>query len=396
MTSATEARNTAEDLRANARALTAEVVGLLDELVTAESPSGDPPRLAVAARLIEEMFASSGATIERVPGESGDHLVVSWGHERTDSPGHILLVAHYDTAVPAGALVDAPFRLRGDTLTGPGIYDMKGAIVGVWLAMRLVHDRRARYRAPVRMVIVSDEEIGSPDGGRAIAQAAEGAIAAIGLEPALPGGALKIGRRGVARIRLAVAGVESHSGLDAALGVSAIDELLDQLTWLRKAIPASSGAHINLGTITGGTRANVVAGRAEAELGLRFDSASAERLAFDRLRRVSAFRTDAQVSTQILSSRPTWDASSSNPLAAELTAMASLMGFQLATGASGGAGDTNYLGNTGIPTVDGMGPDGAGAHGPHEHASLRSLLDRAALLANYFITEPRETPSVHS
>jgi glutamate carboxypeptidase len=384
------------NIRDHARSLSADVVENLDELVTAESPSGDVAGLATVADLIEELFESSGADIERVRGVSGDHLVVSWGHERTDPGGHILLVGHHDTALPVGTIDKHPFRLTGDTLTGPGVYDMKGAIVGVRLAMRLLHERRAHLASPVRLVLVNDEEIGSPEGARVIAREAEGAVAAIGLEPALVGNGLKVGRRGVARVRVAVRGVEAHSGLDAARGVSAIDELIDQLVWIRKSIPATSGAHVNVGTIGGGTRANVVAGRAEAELGLRFDSASAERFAFARFDAMQALLTGADITTEVLSSRPTWDADASNPLAARLVAKARELGIDLVTGVSGGAGDTNALGNTSVPTVDGMGPDGAGAHSPTERASLRSLLDRAALLAQYLTTDQREIPSVQS
>jgi glutamate carboxypeptidase len=377
-------------LREHARSLSGDTVAQLGLLVDAESPTGDAQRLGTAALIIERMFASTGATIDRVEGTVGEHLVVSWGHARSSESGHVLLIAHYDTAVPAGTVDDSPFRLRGDTMTGPGVYDMKGAIVGARLAMRLIAERGRRLSTPVRLVIVNDEEIGSPDGIRVIKEQVRGAIAAIGLEPALPGGALKVGRRGVARVQLSVTGVESHSGLDAAAGVSAIDELVDQLVWARKVVPPSSGAHLNLGTISGGTRANVVAGRARAELGLRFDSVAAETTALAQLAGLTAFRAGASVDVQLLSHRQTWEPSADNTVASELIARAKSMGIELGTGVSGGAGDTNFVGNTRVPTVDGMGPDGAGAHGPKEWASLASLLDRAALLADYLAYEPRE------
>jgi glutamate carboxypeptidase len=372
-------------LRDSATDLSGEALARLEELVMAESPSGDVARLAHAALLLESLYAGVGARIVRDQGPHGDHLVVSWpsadpaGNER----GHVLLVGHYDTALPAGATRERPFRLDGDTLTGPGVYDMKGGLVQVELAMRLIQRHGRELRAPVRLVIVNDEEIGSPDGHRVVRAHAHGAAAALGLEPALPGGALKIGRRGVARVELNVTGLESHSGLDAASGVSATDELVDQLVRLRELVPFSAQVSVNVGTISGGARANVVAGRAHAELGLRFSTGEAEGKLLAALNSLSPIRQGARVSTQLLTHRPPWVADPDNPLAAELIARAATMGLDLGHGVSGGAGDTNHLGSAGVPTADGLGPDGGGAHGPDERASLASLLDRAALLADY-------------
>lgn len=380
---------TPRQLRDSAAASADEVLAHLEALVMAESPSADVDLLADAADRLESLFHGVGARVVRDRGPHGDHLVVSWplaGPARNgDERGHVLLVGHYDTALPAGAVRERPFRLDGDgdTLTGPGVYDMKGALVQVELAMRLIRRHGRELRAPVRLVIVNDEEIGSPDGRRVIRAHTQGAIAAIGLEPALPGGALKIGRRGVARAQLTVTGRESHSGLDASSGVSATDELIDQLVRLRGLVPFSPEVSVNVGTIDGGTRANVVAGTAHAELGLRFATAHAEAEILAALNSLTPIRQGAQVSTRLITHRPPWVADPENPLAEELTVRASEMGFALGHGVSGGAGDTNYVGSAGVPTADGLGPDGSGAHGPDEKASLASLLDRAALLADY-------------
>ncbi len=208
-------------------------------------------------------------------------------------------------------------------------------------------------------------------------------MAALGLEPPLPDGGLKTGRRGVARVQLTVEGLAAHAGLDAALGVSAIDELLDQLLALRAVGPGPPEASLNVGTIGGGTRANVVAGQASAELGLRFGTTEAEQALLGACEALTAIRPGAVLRTRRLSYRPAWRADPGNPLAAELVALAAGLGMSLSTGPSGGAGDTNLTGARGIPTVDGLGPAGAGAHAPGEYASIGSLLHRAALLAAY-------------
>jgi glutamate carboxypeptidase len=260
---------------------------------------------------------------------------------------------------------------------------MKGALVEVELAMRVLAQSGLSPRREIRLVIVNDEEVGSPDGRRVVAAHSVGAVAAIGLEPPLPGGGLKVGRRGVARVEITVDGVAAHAGLDASQGVSAIDELVDQLRRLRH-LPADHDHAVNIGTISGGTMANVVADHARAEVGLRFGTPAAERVLLGACRSLTPVRDRAQVRSEVLSYRPAWAADADNPVARDLLALAELIGLDLATGTSGGAGDTNLTGAAGIPTVDGLGPEGAGAHAASEWASLNSLLHRAALLAIYF------------
>ncbi|MFD3455036.1 M20/M25/M40 family metallo-hydrolase [Streptomyces sp. NPDC058691] len=382
-----------DELLARAVLLREQAMRRLETLVNAESPSGDAGRIDVVNRELEAAYTAVGARAERVPGADGDHLVCHWpgGPERSGAEhagsgdGHILMIGHSDTVFPAGTTAERPFRLEpdGDTVTGPGVFDMKGSLVEVELAMRLLADTGSRPFRPVRLVVVNDEEIGSPDGRRLVAEHAEGAVAVLGLEAPLPGGALKTGRRGVARIRIDVEGVSVHAGLDAALGVSAIDELVDQLTALRAAVPAPPAAELNVGTVQGGTRANVVSGHARAELGLRFADQEAETAALAAVESLVPIRAGARISTTRLSHRPAWADDPANPLAAELIRLAGALGLEPGTGTSGGAGDTNHTGAAGIPTADGLGPEGGGAHSVTEHASVRSLLHRAALLAAY-------------
>jgi glutamate carboxypeptidase len=367
-------------LLADAEALREQALARLETLVTLESPSGDRGLLARLADELQCGYERVGARVERDAGPDGDHLVCQWGADADG--GHVLLIGHYDTVLPAGTIGDRPFACVDDVLSGPGVFDMKGALVQVELAMQLLDGGRGLPR-PVRLVIVNDEEIGSPDGQRVVAAHAEGAVAAIGLEAPLPGGRLKTGRRGVARVRLRVEGREAHAGLDQTAGVSAIDELVDQVRLLQDRLPAPPGVACNVGLIGGGTRANVVAGQASAELGLRFGDPEAERSAADVLESLQVVRDGASLRVQWLSRRPVWPADPHNPLAAEFAALGVELGMELGTGTSGGAGDTNYTGAAGIPTVDGLGPEGKGAHGPAERASLRSLLERAALLAHY-------------
>jgi glutamate carboxypeptidase len=363
-----------------ASALRVHALARLETLVTLESPSGDRALLAPVADDLQAAYERVGARVRRDPGPDGDHLVCDWGGNADG--GHVLLIGHYDTVLAAATIESRPFRLDGDVLSGPGVFDMKGALVEVELALQLLDGGRKLPR-PVRLVIVNDEEIGSPDGQRVVAANADGAVCAIGLEAPLPGGRLKTGRRGVARVRLSVDGVEAHAGLDQAAGVSAIDELVDQVRLLQDRLPEPPSVACNIGLIGGGTRANVVAGQASAELGLRFGDPEAERAAAAVLQSLHPVRDGASLRVEWLSRRPVWAADPHNPLAAQFAALGRELGIELGTGTSGGAGDTNYTGAAGIPTIDGLGPEGKGAHGPAEQASLRSLLGRGALLAHY-------------
>ena len=371
-------------LRERARQLRGQALARWEQLVAMETPSGDVRLIGALNRELEQGYRPTGARVETVAAPGGDHLVCRWDGA-PGATGHVLLVAHSDTVFPAGTTARRPFRLAadGDTVTGPGVFDMKGSLVQVELAMRMLAETGSTPSRPVRLVIVSDEEIGSPDGRRVVAEHARGAEAVLGLEPPLPGGGLKVGRRGVARVRLSVDGIAAHAGLDADQGVSAVDELVDQLVVLRGLLPSSPEASANVGTVSGGTRANVVAGAADAELGLRFRTAESEREVFAALASLEPVRAGARLHTERLSYRPAWAPDPASPLTAELIALAREMGLALPVGTSGGAGDTNATGAAGIPTVDGLGPEGVGAHSDSEEASLASLLDRSALLAAF-------------
>jgi len=374
-------------LRSGGEAALAAAVARLAHLVRLESPSGDVRLLGALRDVLAERLAQLGGTVELVPGEACDHVRATFpGSGRSPEGGHILVVGHYDTVWEAGWLASHPFTMRGPVATGPGVLDMKGAIVALELAFELLKDSGLPLAQPVRVVLVADEEVSSPHGRTAVMDAAAGAAAVVGLEPPHPDGSLKTGRRGVARVRLEVHGREAHAGLAVAGGVSAIDELLDQLLRLRDALPRAADLGWNIGRVSGGTRANVIAGRASAEVGLRFATRQTERAAFSAVRSLTPVRPGARVVAEILSSRPAWPATPANPLAEHVIGLAAGLGERLGARPAGGAGDTNFTGAAGLPTVDGLGPRGRGAHSPAESVRVDSILRRAELLAVLFLT----------
>jgi len=344
----------------------------------AESPSGDLDALAECAELVAAGHAATGGRVRRVPSPYGEHLVTAWGPDR---PGHLLIVGHYDTVWPVGRLAAMPYTDDGTLITGPGVFDMKGGLVALEMALRALDAAGVRAPAPVRAVVVADEEIGSPSGGAVLEAELAGAAGVIGLESPHPDGACKSARRGSTRVALRTRGREAHAALDPGRGVSAVDELLDQLARVRAAVPGDGTTLCNIGRIAGGRRANVVAGEAEAEIGLRFTSAAAESRMRAALDGLTPVRSGASVEAEILTSRPTWPEDPANPLLAHLRKVGAALGQDVRGRPAAGAGDTNLPGARGVPTLDGLGPRGRGAHAADERILVESLGERAVLLA---------------
>ncbi len=340
----------------------------------AESPSGDAAALARCAALIRNGHEEAGGTFSR----EGAHLVTHFGP--LEGP-HLLLVGHYDTVWPVGRLATMPYTDDGTTIAGPGTYDMKGGLVAAEMALRALRSAGLEPARPVRLVVVADEEIGSPSGRAVVERHLDGAVAVLGLEAPHPDGALKTARRGSTRVLLRVRGREAHAALDPDRGISAIDELIDQIACARAVVPLDGTTLFNVGRIEGGTRANVIAGEASAEIGLRFTSASAERRVLDALAGATPNRRGAVVEATVLSTRPTWPEGKNSTLLNRLSEIAGELGQHLTGRPAAGAGDTNLPGSLGIPTLDGLGPVGQGAHAPDESLKVSSLADRAALLA---------------
>ncbi|MFD4961020.1 M20/M25/M40 family metallo-hydrolase [Microbacterium sp. NPDC058389] len=355
-----------------------DLVGRLERLARIESPSRDAAASEHMAAQLAEWWQGAGATVAFETTDAGTSLVAEVAGEGDP----LLLVGHSDTVWPRGALDGAvPWSIDGDIVRGPGVYDMKSGLLVMIAALERLQGRRHRS---VRVVVVCDEEIGSPTTQALLRRSAEGVSGAIGFESPHPDGALKVGRRGSTRLRLEVRGRASHAALDPENGISAIDELVDQLVRVRAVVadPAlPSEVLCNVGTISGGGRANVVPAHAQAEIGLRFVDAVTEGRVMAALGGLEPVRRDAVVETAVLSSRPAWSPSTADDgLVAAIAAGGRRIGQVVEARPATGAGDTNLLGSLGIPTVDGFGPRGGGAHAVTEHVSLASLGERVDLL----------------
>jgi glutamate carboxypeptidase len=379
----------ATGLRDAAQARAAEMTERVRRYVELETPTGDAEALNAFADRLLARYTELGGVARRIPAPTGDHVAADFpGSPDRAGEAPLLFIGHHDTVWPKGHLTGPmPWRIEesaehGTLAHGPGAFDMKSGLVVMETALEVAALTGVRHR-PVRIVVVADEEIGSPTSNDLVKERAEGAYAALGFESPHPGGALKRGRRGSTRIRLSVLGRAAHAALDPEKGISAIDELVDQLIMVREVIAGHAhGVLCNVGTLTGGGKTNVVPERASADIGLRFADAAVERAVLAELTAPKPVRAGAEVSTEILSSRPTWVYEGpDDPFSAAVRTAGRRLGQEIDAAPAAGAADTNTVGSLGLPTLDGFGPLGAGAHALHEQIVLSSLPERAALVA---------------
>jgi glutamate carboxypeptidase len=350
------------------------MLAALERLVVAESPSLDKARCDGCADAVTELFQQRvGVTaIRHRRPNAGDHLEIRIGQGAEP----VVLLCHHDTVWPEGTLARLPFRVDGDRVTGPGGYDMKAGIVEAAFALE-----QARPNRPVVVLSTSDEEIGSATSRALIEETARHAVAVLVLEPAASGGAIKTARKGIADFILEIDGRAAHAGTEPEKGISAIEELAHQVLAVKVLADPLSGTTINVGVVHGGTRPNVVAAQARAEIDVRFTRASeAERI----VAAIEGLRPQLEGARLRISGgvdRPPMERSPGVVRLAQVAQrLAANVGFALNETSVGGASDGNFTAAMGVPTLDGLGPDGGGAHADSEHLLVESWLQRTQLL----------------
>jgi glutamate carboxypeptidase len=354
-----------------------ELVEQLLRLTGIDAPSGNAVGLAAAADSFAAELAALGGEVERHTRNGFTHLSTRLG---PDGDRHVLILCHYDTVWPAGTAAERPGRFDGERLSGPGTFDMRGGIVAVLGALRLLGARR--LPVPVQLLLTADEEVGSDSSEQLILDLAGDASLVLVPEPPLPGGGLKTARKGWSGYTIEVSGRAAHAGLEPEKGVSAIDELLDILREVLALGDPRLGTTVNIGAISGGTRPNVVAANASAEIEVRAISEAEQRRTDEALMALRATREGATVTLREEHGRPPMERTPEVAAAAERAQqLARLLGLELAEGAAGGTGDANLLAPLHVRLLDGLGPDGGGAHALHEHVLVDSLVQRTALIA---------------
>jgi glutamate carboxypeptidase len=294
----------------------------------------------------------------------------------------LFVLGHYDTVYPTGTLAKMPFRVDGGKAFGPGTFDMKGGIVQALFALDALRELRLPVRKRLVFLWTSDEEIGSASSRKLIEEEARRSDAVFVLEPSLgPRGLLKTSRKGVGEAQLIVHGRASHAGLAPEKGVNAIHELAAQIARIEKWNNLRRGVTINADIVSGGSRTNVIADRAEATLDLRAWRETDMRALEKRLHSLKPAHRGAKLEIHGGFDRPPLERKHSAALYSRAKSIARELGFSLGEAAAGGGSDGNFTAALGIPTLDGLGAVGDGAHATHEHVVINAMPQRAALLA---------------
>ena len=367
-----------------------DMIDLLGRLVRIESPSDDRAGLDRFAAELEVLFGEYGPIEALDPGDAqrGRHLRLTLnGTGASDGQAHAVALCHYDTVWSTGTLAQIPFSVDGDGVArGPGCFDMKGGMVVLLYALQALRSRGLSPKRRLRVLFTSDEEIGSPTSRPIIEQTARGAAVAYVLESPLPGGTLKTARKGTGDYFVRIRGRAAHAGVEPQKGISATHELAHQILALHALNDYASGTTVNVGVVHGGTRPNVVAAEAEAHVDVRVQTlAEAERIDA-AIRGLGATLAGAVLTIDGGLNRPPMERS---PAMATLfehaRQIAAGMGVELREGSTGGGSDGNFTAALGVPTLDGLGPEGEGAHAAHEHVDTESFPRRAALVAGLLI-----------
>jgi glutamate carboxypeptidase len=358
------------------------MVQTIRELVEMESPSDDKAAADRLGAVLAEKFSAlgGGAHFHRTE-EFGNHLQVDFPGRENTKP--VLLLGHFDTVYPLGTLETMLCGIAGDRLHGPGVLDMKSGIALMLYAIEALQAWHAGLPRPATVFLVSDEEVGSRS-SRAITEAlARESSAVLVLEPAAGlRGAVKTARKGVGEYSLKVKGVAAHAGLDPGKGHSAILELARQIAAVAKLNNLEQGLSVNTGVIHGGTRGNVVAAEAEAVIDVRIKSARQAAGMDRKLRSLKPFDKHCQLEIEGGINRlPMERTAGVAALYKTAKEIAGQLKWKLDEAAVGGGSDGNFTAGIGIPTLDGMGGVGEGAHAVHEYIVIPELPCRALLLA---------------
>ncbi len=362
-----------------------EIIRLLKQLVTLESPTQDKEAVNKCTQFCAAELKKAGLKVTRHSQEESGDFITAEMHipqEEAHSKSYLILT-HADTVWPVGQIEKMPFYVQDQKIFGPGVLDMKAGLAMVLSVFRTFHQLNLASKKRITLFINSTEEAGSQNADKMLEKLAKSSSAAFCLEPAVPGGALKLQRKGRLVMQLETRGKAAHAG-SPEKGVNAIEELLYQLQKVRRL--RTKEATINIGVIQGGTKPNVVAEQASVLLDFRFWDAERKDKIHSFLKNLEPHFKGAHIKSIPLSYKPPMEKTpASARLFQEVKDLAQSMGITLAAGKTGGGSDASVIASRGVPTLDGLGPDGDGIHAAHEHLLLPSLIERTALLASMLL-----------
>lgn len=367
-----------------------ELLEFMRWLVEQESMSREPEATRRIAENFGERVAEMGATVDLL-GDSQYGATVrarfALNHNAQSDDKQLLVVGHLDTVWPIGTLSVRPFRVEGEHAFGPGIFDMKAGVTIATFAMRAIKELSRSTQRPVTFLMTGDEETGSHFSREIIEEEARRARAALVIEPPIPGGTIKTARKGVGEFELLVHGRSAHAGNDPRLGINAITEMAHQILFINKLMDYERGTTLNVGVVHGGVLSNVIAAEARASVDMRYQTAEEGARITEAMSALKPVLDGARIEVRGGINRP--------PLVRtpEIAALfehakrlAAEIDYELKEGSVGGGSDGNFIAALGVPVLDGLGVDGAGAHAEHEHIIIGDIPRRAALLARLIET----------
>lgn len=371
------------------RAQKSQFVHALERFVALESPSTDASSIPAVFDFMTLQLEDLGFDITRVKGKTtGGYLFARPKIRKKHMPLQ-LLIGHADTVWPHGTLNQMPIKVENGTMTGPGVYDMKGGVMQMVFALRALRTLELLPEVLPVVFINGDEEIGSRESTHMIKNLAKISDRALVMEPSLGyDGKLKTGRKGVGRFTIEVTGEAAHAGLDPGKGASAIVELSHIIQTLFGLNDVEKGISVNVGLIEGGVRPNVVAPTSSAVIDVRIPTTEDAGFIEQKIKRIQPVNPNVTVKIEGQINRPPMEQDNKNQ---ELWEVAKLngnkLGIQLEQAIAGGGSDGNTT-SMFIPTLDGLGATGDGAHAAHEFAFIDKMIERSALLACILMEPP--------
>lgn len=360
-----------------------DIISLIREFVECESPSDHAPSVDRFVDLVAAKVAGI-AKVKVIPGKPfGRHLRCEFDLPGTKKSGQILALGHSDTVWPLGTLATMPFREHKGRLCGPGVLDMKGGIAFFLFAVRILRELDLPVSRKIVLQLNSDEEVGSSSSRALTEEIARKSAAVLVLEPGTGlEGKLKTARKGVGNYTLTVHGKASHAGVDFTNGASAIVELARQIEVIAAFTQLDRGITVNPGVIGGGTRTNVIAAEAHAEIDIRVARLKDATLLDRQFKKLRAIDTRCMLEISGGLNRPPMERTAEiGKLFQRAKDLAVDLGVDLEESSTGGGSDGNFTAALGIPTLDGLGAVGEGAHAANESILINRIADRTALIA---------------
>jgi glutamate carboxypeptidase len=354
-----------------------EIIDELHRYVTIESPTHNKESVDEMGKLIASRFAQLGCTVQQIPqAEVGDIIRAEWGHGEEQ----ILIIGHFDTVKPIGTIQKQPWRIDGDKIYGPGIFDMKAGIVFCYFALKAIIEKGLLPNKRIVFIWNTDEEIGSPFSVDTIKKEAIKSSVALVMEPAYLTN-LKTSRKGGGEFRIRAFGHSVHAGNDHEKGINAIEELAEQILKVQRFTDYAAGTTVSVGLIEGGSAVNVVPDYAQVRIDVRAKTAIEANKLTEQMHSLIPVLNGSRIEVEGgFDKLPMERTDGTIHLFHLAEKIASEEGFPIGEASVGGMSDGNTTSSLGVPTLDGLGAVGDGAHADHEHILIPHIPNRIALI----------------